>query len=181
VALLKVKDPRLTNSTITPDLAEFRGDVQAFVLSNLSEIIRKKTAAGIELTEAEYYRAKARRVVDIGVRMVGPVLLAFGDTQRRERVVPTIVDSSELWCQGYSEPGAVSDLSSLKQRPCKIATSTASKVLKFRRAIDIWQIACSRSFAQATRGKAGWYLNLTNQHEVTGHTCLPHSPNRWWA
>lgn len=54
--------------------------------------------------------------MDIGVRMVGPVLLAFGDTQQRKRFLPKIVDSSELWCQGYSEPGAGSDLSSLKTK-----------------------------------------------------------------
>ena len=54
VALLKVKDLRMTNSTITPDLTEFRRDVRAFLLNNLPEVIRKKTAAGVELTESEY-------------------------------------------------------------------------------------------------------------------------------
>ncbi|MGZ0187728.1 MAG: acyl-CoA dehydrogenase family protein [Alphaproteobacteria bacterium] len=55
-------------------------------------------------------------MVDIGVRMVGPVLLAFGDAQQRDRFLPRILDSSDLWCQGYSEPGAGSDLSSLKTK-----------------------------------------------------------------
>ncbi|MBT5488677.1 MAG: hypothetical protein HOK02_04605, partial [Halieaceae bacterium] len=54
--------------------------------------------------------------MDIGVRMVGPVLLAFGKQQQRQRFLPRIIDSSELWCQGYSEPGAGSDLSSLKTK-----------------------------------------------------------------
>lgn len=64
--------------------------------------------------EEEYYLAKAPRTVDIGVRMVGPVLLAYGDAWQRERYLPRIVDSTELWCQGYSEPNAGSDLSSLR-------------------------------------------------------------------
>lgn len=136
------------------DLKQFRADIRAFFQSNLPEAIRRKTAAGIELSEAEYrawmkilsdqgwiavnwpkkdggpgwslwersayeeeyYRAKAPRVVDIGVRMVGPVLLAFGKLQQRQRFLPRIIDSSELWCQGYSEPGAGSDLSSLKTK-----------------------------------------------------------------
>jgi len=66
--------------------------------------------------EEEYYRAKAPRTVDVGVRMVGPVLLAFGSDAQRERFLPRILDSSELWCQGYSEPSAGSDLSSLKTK-----------------------------------------------------------------
>lgn len=66
--------------------------------------------------EEEYYRAKAPRTCDVGVRMVGPVLLAFGSDAQRERFLPRILDSSELWCQGYSEPGAGSDLSSLQTK-----------------------------------------------------------------
>lgn len=66
--------------------------------------------------EEEYYRAKAPRTVEVGVRMVGPVLLAYGDARQRDRFLPRILDSSELWCQGYSEPGAGSDLSSLQTK-----------------------------------------------------------------
>lgn len=66
--------------------------------------------------EEEYYRAKAPRIVEVGVRMVGPVVLAYGSDAQRKRFIPKILDSSELWCQGYSEPGAGSDLSSLQTK-----------------------------------------------------------------
>jgi alkylation response protein AidB-like acyl-CoA dehydrogenase len=139
-----------------PDLKlkAFRAEVRSFLKANLPEDIRRKTAEGIELNEAdyrtwmeilsrqgwiavnwaskdggpgwslwersayeeEYYRAKAPRVVEVGVRMVGPVLLAYGDAQQRDHFLPRIVDSSDLWCQGYSEPGSGSDLSSLQTK-----------------------------------------------------------------
>ena len=69
--------------------------------------------------EEEYFRAKAPRTVEVGVRMVGPVLLAFGTRAQRERFLPRILDSSELWCQGYSEPSAGSDLSALKTKAAR--------------------------------------------------------------
>jgi alkylation response protein AidB-like acyl-CoA dehydrogenase len=66
--------------------------------------------------EEEYYRANAPRIVEVGVRMVGPVILAYGSDAQRKRFLPKILDSSELWCQGYSELGAGSDLSSLQTK-----------------------------------------------------------------
>jgi alkylation response protein AidB-like acyl-CoA dehydrogenase len=56
----------------------------------------------------------APMVIPYGVNMLGPVLYTFGsETQRREHL-PGILNSDQWWCQGYSEPGAGSDLASLK-------------------------------------------------------------------
>jgi len=51
-----------------------------------------------------------------GLKMVAPVIMAFGNPAQQQRFLPRIVDGSDWWCQGYSEPGSGSDLASLKTR-----------------------------------------------------------------
>jgi alkylation response protein AidB-like acyl-CoA dehydrogenase len=62
----------------------------------------------------EYAKADApARVSHFGENLLGPTLIAFGTPKQQERFLPKIVDVSELWCQGYSEPGAGSDLAAV--------------------------------------------------------------------
>lgn len=56
----------------------------------------------------------APMVMPYGVNMVGPVLYTFGTALQRDTHLPGILSSDVWWCQGYSEPGAGSDLASLK-------------------------------------------------------------------
>jgi len=51
-----------------------------------------------------------------GLKMVAPVIMAFGNPAQQQRFLPRIIDGSDWWCQGYSEPGSGSDLASLKTR-----------------------------------------------------------------
>ena len=51
-----------------------------------------------------------------GITMLGPVLIAFGSDAQKARYLPRILKSDDVWCQGYSEPGAGSDLARLKTR-----------------------------------------------------------------
>ncbi len=64
--------------------------------------------------EDECYKAGAPRQMPFGLSMIGPVLMKFGTLAQRARFLPRIITMDDWWCQGYSEPGAGSDLASLK-------------------------------------------------------------------
>jgi hypothetical protein len=55
-------------------------------------------------------------MIPFGVKMVGPIIYTFGNAAQKKRFLPDILESNVWWCQGYSEPGAGSDLASLKTR-----------------------------------------------------------------
>ena len=66
--------------------------------------IEETAAAGVPLTSG------------FGTSMIGPILIACGTPEQQAEHLPPIVAGERLWCQGYSEPGAGSDLSSLRTR-----------------------------------------------------------------
>jgi alkylation response protein AidB-like acyl-CoA dehydrogenase len=72
------------------------------------------TLAQLVIFHEEYARAGApARVGHMGEELLGPTLIAVGTQAQRERFLPPIAAVRELWCQGYSEPGAGSDLASV--------------------------------------------------------------------
>ena len=65
----------------------------------------------------EYARAGGPgRMGHIGETLVGPTLIAFGSEEQKQRFLPGILCGEDLWCQGYSEPSAGSDLANVKTR-----------------------------------------------------------------
>ena len=65
----------------------------------------------------EYARAGAPgRVGHIGEGLAGPTIIAFGTEEQKAKYLPGIVAGTQLWCQGYSEPGAGSDLANVKTK-----------------------------------------------------------------
>ncbi|MCB1341163.1 MAG: acyl-CoA dehydrogenase family protein, partial [Pseudooceanicola sp.] len=66
--------------------------------------------------EEEAARAGAPRIVPFGLAMLAPVLQKFGSKEQQDYYLPRILNGDDWWCQGYSEPGAGSDLASLKTR-----------------------------------------------------------------
>jgi alkylation response protein AidB-like acyl-CoA dehydrogenase len=75
---------------------------------------RGATVAQQVIFHEEYARADApARVSIIGEELLGPTLIAFGSPEQQQRFLPPIKAVTELWCQGYSEPGAGSDLANV--------------------------------------------------------------------
>ncbi|MBU2983362.1 acyl-CoA dehydrogenase family protein [Lentibacter algarum] len=66
--------------------------------------------------EEECAMADAPRIVPFGLSMLAPVLQKFGSKAQQDHWLPRILNGDDWWCQGYSEPGAGSDLASLKTR-----------------------------------------------------------------
>jgi alkylation response protein AidB-like acyl-CoA dehydrogenase len=65
----------------------------------------------------EYARSNApNRVNHLGEELLGPTLMAFGTEEQQERFLPRILAVEELWAQGYSEPGAGSDLANVQTK-----------------------------------------------------------------
>jgi alkylation response protein AidB-like acyl-CoA dehydrogenase len=64
----------------------------------------------------ELVRANAPILSPFGLGMVGPLLIQFGTDAQKKRFLPKILAGEEVWCQGYSEPNAGSDLASLQLR-----------------------------------------------------------------
>ncbi|TNJ44430.1 acyl-CoA dehydrogenase family protein [Phaeobacter sp. B1627] len=69
-----------------------------------------------QIFEEEACLAHAPRVVPFGLMMLAPVLLAFGSEAQKQHYLPRILNGDDWWCQGYSEPGAGSDLASVRTR-----------------------------------------------------------------
>ena len=64
----------------------------------------------------EMAEARAPQVGGMGVQMIGPILIRFGNEEQQKEHLPRITSGEVTWCQGYSEPGAGSDLASLQTR-----------------------------------------------------------------
>jgi len=83
---------------------------------------KKYGAGGLSPAEARVLQQEMDRIgaynpmVGMGLSMFGPTLLEYGTEDQKERHIPPIVRGEVRWCQGYSEPGAGSDLASLQTK-----------------------------------------------------------------
>ena len=77
------------------------------------------TATQRYIWSEETARADCIRILPFGITMVGPVIYTFGTAEQKARFLPRILSGDDWWCQGYSEPGAGSDLASLRTKAVK--------------------------------------------------------------
>ena len=110
----------------------------------------------------EYARAGApARVSIVGEELLGPTLIAHGTPEQQQRFLPPIRQVTELWCQGYSEPGAGSDLASVATKATLDGDEwviTGQKVWTSLAHVADWCFVLARTEPGSRRGAGLSYL-----------------------
>jgi alkylation response protein AidB-like acyl-CoA dehydrogenase len=74
--------------------------------------------------EEEYYRAGGpQRVTQNGIFLLAPSLFEFATPRQQDHILPRMAAAEDLWCQGWSEPGAGSDLAAVRSKARRVASS----------------------------------------------------------
>lgn len=117
------------------------------------------------ITQEEFARVRAPELVGrIGVNLVGPTLLAHGTSEQKARWLPRILDASQIFCQLFSEPGAGSDLASLKTRADRVDggwSLTGQKVWTSYAQFADWGVCLARSSADKPKHQGITYFVLS--------------------
>ena len=115
----------------------------------------------------EYARAGGPgRVGHIGEGLLGPTLIHYGSEEQKHRLLPAILRGEELWCQGYSEPNAGSDLANVQTRAERDGDDwviTGQKVWTSGAATSDWCFALCRSDPDAPKHRGLSYLLVPMQ------------------
>jgi alkylation response protein AidB-like acyl-CoA dehydrogenase len=128
---------------------------------------REHGGAGLTLAEQvlfneEYVRARGPgRLGHIGEELLGPTLIAFGSDEQKRRFLPPISRAEALWCQGYSEPNAGSDLAGVQTRAERDGDEwvvTGQKVWTSHAHISDWCFVLCRTDAKAPKHRGLSYL-----------------------
>ncbi len=116
---------------IKSNWSEFSGDPLARYIEWVKALVKKgwtvpkwpKEHGGTAWSTVQHYIwqketsiANAPGLPPFGVNMVGPIIYTYGNEEQKAQHLPGIVNQSVRWCQGYSEPGAGSDLAALKTK-----------------------------------------------------------------
>jgi hypothetical protein len=112
--------------------------------------------------EEEYYRAGApQRVTQNGIFLLAPTVFEFGTPEQQARILPRMAAAEDLWCQGWSEPGAGSDLAGITSRAERTAGGwvlTGQKIWTTRGAFCTHLFGLFRSDADSSRHKGLTYF-----------------------
>jgi alkylation response protein AidB-like acyl-CoA dehydrogenase len=114
--------------------------------------------------EEEYWRAQAPlRVSQNGVFLLAPTMFEFGTDEQKKRFLPPMASGGEIWCQGWSEPDAGSDLAGIRSRAVRSETDdgwvlTGQKTWASRGAFAEWCFGLFRTDPEAERHRGLTYF-----------------------
>ncbi len=114
--------------------------------------------------EEEYYRARApTRVSQNGIFLLAPTLLEYGSEAQKRRFLPPMAAGDEIWCQGWSEPDAGSDLAGIRSRAVRNPAGdgwrlTGQKTWASRGAFAEWCFGIFRTDPDAERHRGLTYF-----------------------
>ncbi|HUD17160.1 MAG TPA: acyl-CoA dehydrogenase family protein, partial [Acidimicrobiales bacterium] len=114
--------------------------------------------------EEEYWRAQAPlRVSQNGVFLLAPTMFEFGTDRQKERFLPAMASGREIWCQGWSEPDAGSDLAGIRSRAVRSGSDdgwvlSGQKTWASRGAFAEWCFGLFRTDPDAERHRGLTYF-----------------------
>ena len=125
--------------------------------------------------EEECGYAGAPQLPALSLMMCAPVLIRYGTQAQKQRFLPRIHDGSESWCQGYSEPGAGSNLSALKTKAVRDGDHyvvTGQKIWTTHAQWADWMFCLVRTGSESPRQQEGISFLLIDMH-TPGITIRP--------
>src|SRR5688572_24803272 len=110
---------------------------------------------------SELAEARAPRPFGIAVGFAGPTLIVHGTEEQKQKYLPEILEGNTVWCQGYSEPGAGSDLASLQTRAVRDGDDfivNGQKIWTSGAHVSKWMILLARTDPDAPKHRGITYF-----------------------